>query len=58
MISECVHCKKSEDETTLIKCPLCHKHACPEHQFLRSGRPFCSRQCADYFFFADEDDDF
>ena len=56
MIPECSTCKRNMDETTLIKCPVCHKHACLDHQVVRSGRLFCSKRCADYFFFGDEDD--
>ena len=53
---ECVTCKKTENETTLRKCAVCHKYYCDEHAFLYSGRSFCSKHCADYFFFADPDD--
>jgi hypothetical protein len=53
---ECVTCKKTAEETTLRKCPVCHKHYCDEHVFHYSGRAFCSKHCADYFFFADPDD--
>ena len=56
MKEECVTCKKTADETTLRKCPVCHKYYCDDHVFLYSGRSFCSKHCADYFFFADPDD--
>ena len=52
----CVHCGKSLDEVQLAKCPSCFKHFCDEHAYLMSGRPFCSRKCAEYFFFGDPDD--
>ncbi len=53
---ECVHCKKSDDETTLRKCPICFKRYCDEHAYLMSGRTFCSQPCADFFFFSDSDE--
>lgn len=51
----CVVCKKSENETQLHKCPICFKRVCNEHAFHYSGRIFCDKHCADYFFFNDED---
>jgi hypothetical protein len=53
---QCYECGKTIDETTLTKCPTCFKYFCGEHSFVMSGRPFCSRGCADYFFFGDPDD--
>ena len=54
---KCHECgMSSDDTTTLEKCPMCFKYACGEHQHLMSGRIFCSKACADYFFFADPDD--
>lgn len=55
-ITQCNACGKTVDEATLSKCPTCHKYFCGEHEFLMSGRRFCSRGCADYFFFVDPDD--
>jgi hypothetical protein len=52
----CRTCEKSEDQTRLSKCPVCHKGFCDEHAFTVSGRQFCSRGCGEYFFFANEDD--
>ena len=51
----CTVCGKTEAETSLLKCPICFKHVCGEHAFHYSGRIFCGKHCADYFFFADED---
>ena len=53
---ECVHCKKSEEETRLSKCPICFKYYCDEHAFVASGRSFCSHFCAEYYFFADPEE--
>jgi hypothetical protein len=49
----CATCGKTTD---LTKCPICFKHVCGEHAFHYSGRVFCGKNCADYFFFADPED--
>ena len=51
----CLKCQKSESETQLYRCPICFKHVCADDAFNYSGRIFCDKHCADYFFFADED---
>ena len=51
----CRACQKTEAETHLHKCPICFKYVCGDHAFNYSGRVFCDKHCADYFFFADED---
>ena len=41
------------DDTVAIlktRCPICRRPA------VLRFRPFCSKHCADYFFFADPDD--
>ena len=53
---ECVSCSRTDEETSLQKCPICHKHYCEEHRHQMGGRTFCSRYCAEYFFFSDEED--
>ena len=53
---ECVQCKKTEDETSLHKCPICFKYFCGEHAYLMSGRTFCSQPCAEFFFFSETDE--
>ena len=52
----CSVCEKNDDEARLLKCPICFKYVCAEHAFHYSGRIFCGKHCADYFFFADADD--
>jgi hypothetical protein len=54
--NECVHCKKTEGQASLHKCPICFKYYCGEHAYQLSGRTFCSQPCAEYFFFSDPDD--
>jgi hypothetical protein len=51
----CKTCNKTESDTSLYRCPICFKHVCGEHAFNYSGRIFCDKHCADYFFLADED---
>jgi hypothetical protein len=56
MDAKCHACGKSLVEARLEKCPICFRYFCDEHGFARSGRPFCSRGCADHFFFSDPDE--
>jgi len=53
----CIHCERSVDETRLEKCPICFKRFCRDHGHEMSGRSFCSKHCAQHFFFGDPDDD-
>ena len=53
----CKTCSKTADETKLHKCPICFELYCDDHAFTMSGREFCGKHCADYFFFASEDDE-
>ncbi len=52
---KCHHCEKTSLEVHLAKCPICHRSFCEEHSYTWSGRTFCSRGCADHFFFDDEE---
>lgn len=51
----CVTCRKNEDEITLKKCPVCFRYYCDDDAFLMAGREFCSKNCARYNFFPDEE---
>ncbi|HEV7501034.1 MAG TPA: hypothetical protein VGQ33_13565 [Vicinamibacteria bacterium] len=54
---ECVTCNASDVDKHLEKCPICFKwvcEACETHAF---GRHFCTKKCADVFFYGDDDDD-
>ncbi len=52
----CAVCQKSELETRLEKCPICFKWTCVECGRREYGRSFCSKKCADQFFFGDDED--
>lgn len=54
--TSCFVCNKTDDETRLSKCPICFKYFCEEHACHRSGLRFCSKGCAEYFFFSEPDD--
>jgi hypothetical protein len=53
---KCRQCGMTPEEGRLRKCTICFKHFCDEHEAVVSGRPFCSKGCASYFFFADPED--
>ncbi len=40
----------------LIKCPMCHKYVCDDCRYSVQGKDFCSRFCANEFFWGDEDE--
>ena len=52
----CGQCGKTDEQTTLRKCPICFKLFCDEHAYLMSGRTFCSQPCAEFFFFSESDE--
>jgi hypothetical protein len=53
---ECRECQRTEEEVRLTKCAVCHRGFCDEHAYTMSGRTFCSRGCAEYFFFSTDED--
>jgi hypothetical protein len=53
---ECVVCHRTEPEVRLHKCPICFRHCCDDCAHRAYGRTFCSRSCAEQFFFGDEDE--
>jgi len=52
----CLGCQKDEQEVSLQKCPICFKWVCEECASRAYGRAFCSRRCADNFFFGDDEE--
>jgi hypothetical protein len=53
---QCTVCEKDEVEATLSKCPICFKWVCQECGTREYGRLFCSRRCADQFFFGEDEE--
>jgi hypothetical protein len=53
----CTVCGKTDEEVTLLKCPICFKLVCHDCGRREYGRVFCSKRCADGFFFGDDDDE-
>jgi len=53
---ECTGCQVSDQESNLNKCPICFKWACENCAMRAFGRVFCSKRCADQFFFGDDDE--
>jgi hypothetical protein len=57
---ECIVCNKDdqvEEGLRLSKCPICFKLVCEDCANRNFGRLFCSKRCADLFFFGDDDDE-
>jgi hypothetical protein len=52
----CVVCKTDDRERRLCKCPICFKLICETCSHRSMGRDFCSKRCADQFFFGDDDE--
>ena len=52
----CQGCGVSRDLRILRKCPICHNVVCRTCGYTRQGKQFCSRSCADYFFFGDPEE--
>jgi endogenous inhibitor of DNA gyrase (YacG/DUF329 family) len=52
----CLTCQKDDKETSLHKCPICFKLVCDNCGERSYGRVFCSKRCADQFFFGDDDE--
>ena len=53
----CHECKKTDEETLLFTCKVCHKRFCEDHSTRRGGVSFCSLGCGIYFFHDDETSD-
>jgi len=52
---DCAICHQETDERDLIRCPLCHQHACEQCRYTRHGRHFCSRFCSESFFYSEDE---
>ena len=51
----CRTCGRDRDETRLEKCIVCHEAYCRVCAVRRHGKLFCTRDCAEVFFFGGED---
>jgi hypothetical protein len=54
--NECKTCSRSRNQVRLVKCIICLEPFCRACGFLRHGKAFCSRSCAEVFFFGDADE--
>jgi hypothetical protein len=52
----CQVCERDDRELRLVTCPICHARVCLEHSHSLSGKRFCSKACAQLFFFGDTED--
>lgn len=52
----CRVCHRHAPDVRLEICPVCHARTCIEHSFRRSGKRFCSKDCALWFFHSEDDD--
>ena len=52
----CIECQRDEMETTLNKCPSCFKLICVDCGTQAMGRVFCTKRCAEEFFWGDDDE--
>jgi hypothetical protein len=57
---ECVGCQVNDEDpersVQLNKCPICFKRICDDCAHRSMGRLFCSKRCADQFFFGDDEE--
>jgi hypothetical protein len=51
----CKTCGRGEKETRLQKCVICHEFYCYKCRVRKFGKLFCSKTCAELFFFGDDD---
>ena len=52
----CITCGGSDQNLRLEKCQICFKWTCQACGTAQYGRTFCSKKCADAFFFGDDDE--
>lgn len=53
----CRVCHRHPPDVRLEICPVCHARTCLEHSFRRSGKKFCSKECAIWFFHGEEEEE-
>jgi len=50
-------CGISQAQKRLGICPVCYARTCRDHAFRRSGKHFCSEECAAMFFYGTGEDE-
>ena len=55
-IERCKTCRVTASEKYLTMCVICKGHYCDLHNFDFGGKTFCTKICANFFFFGDGDD--
>jgi hypothetical protein len=53
----CCRCGRTALVVRLEKCAICHKHYCRACAARRHGKTFCGRECADFFFFGEDEEE-
>ena len=53
----CHRCGAGPEEERLQKCPTCHQCTCHDHAWRRGGKSFCSKRCAEEFFYGEGPED-
>jgi hypothetical protein len=53
----CEMCGKKGFWIHLGKCPMCHRYFCDACRYTYGGKEFCTRHCANEFFWGGEDGD-
>ncbi len=51
----CEVCRTRGYWMNLTKCPMCHRYVCDDCRYTSQGKIFCSRHCANEFFWGGED---
>ncbi|MEJ2369070.1 MAG: hypothetical protein P8Z49_12195 [Acidobacteriota bacterium] len=52
----CEMCGKTGRWLDLTKCPMCHRYFCESCRVSMGGKDFCTRHCANEFFWGGEDE--
>jgi hypothetical protein len=55
--TSCEVCGMERDATQLHRCRSCRKAFCSDCAFRSTVGAFCSRECADIFFYGEQDDE-
>jgi hypothetical protein len=53
----CETCGATGRWLALVKCPMCHTYVCEKCTYKYGGKDFCSRHCANEFYWGGEDGD-